>query len=348
MKKTLHKNVKPSFAKRGLLPAFSLLLALSSMTAMAADKVNFQLDWLPGGDKAPVYVGLQQGFFAEQVLDVKVAQGRGSHDAITKLATGNADIGLSDLVALLQAKAAENVPVSAVYSVFSEAPHAFFVRSDSGINSVTDVAGKKVATAPFTSSNVFLSLLLNVNRVDESSITLLKADPGALNPMLLTGNTDVVISWITDSEVYKSQAKEAGKTLTILPWYDAGLEFYSTAIVASDRFLSERPDVAKRFIKAYAKAIDYTFKHPKESAAAVKAAVPEVDATVAEATIRSINGLVYNEASSKAGLGQFDAERLATTWNWTAKAQGLESASFDPEQAIKRGFIPEVSLSSAE
>ena len=348
MKKTLHKNVKPSFAKRGLLPAFSLLLALSSMTAMAADKVNFQLDWLPGGDKAPVYVGLQQGFFAEQGLEVKVAQGRGSHDAITKLATGNADIGLSDLVALLQAKAAENVPVSAVYSVFSEAPHAFFVRSDSGINSVTDVAGKKVATAPFTSSNVFLSLLLNVNRVDESSITLLKADPGALNPMLLTGNTDVVISWITDSEVYKSQAKEAGKTLTILPWYDAGLEFYSTAIVASDRFLSERPDVAKRFIKAYAKAIDYTFKHPKESAAAVKAAVPEVDATVAEATIRSINGLVYNEASSKAGLGQFDAERLATTWNWTAKAQGLENASFDPEQAIKRGFIPEVSLSSAE
>jgi len=348
MKKTLHKNVKPSFSKRGLLPAFSLLLALSSMTAMAADKVNFQLDWLPGGDKAPVYVGLQQGFFAEQGLEVKVAQGRGSHDAITKLATGNADIGLSDLVALLQAKAAENVPVSAVYSVFSEAPHAFFVRSDSGINSVTDVAGKKVATAPFTSSNVFLSLLLNVNRVDESSITLLKADPGALNPMLLTGNTDVVISWITDSEVYKSQAKEAGQTLTILPWYDAGLEFYSTAIVASDRFLSERPDVAKRFIKAYAKAIDYTFKHPKESAAAVKAAVPEVDATVAEATIRSINGLVYNEASSKAGLGQFDAERLATTWNWTAKAQGLESASFDPEQAIKRGFIPEVSLSSAE
>ncbi|PHS62737.1 MAG: hypothetical protein COB09_14465 [Thalassobium sp.] len=348
MKKTLHKSVKPSFSKRGLLPALSLFLALSSMTAMAADKVKFQLDWLPGGDKAPVYVGLQQGFFAEQGLDVKVAQGRGSHDAITKLATGNADIGLSDLVALLQAKAAENVPVSAVYSVFSEAPHAFFVRSDSGINSVTDVAGKKVATAPFTSSNVFLSLLLNVNRVDESSITLLKADPGALNPMLLTGNTDVVISWITDSEVYKSQAKEAGKTLTILPWYDAGLEFYSTAIVASDRFLSERPDVAKRFIKAYAKAIDYTFKHPKESAAAVKAAVPEVDATVAEATIRSINGLVYNEASSKAGLGQFDAERLATTWNWTAKAQGLESASFDPEQAIKRGFIPEVSLSSAE
>ncbi|MCD8521413.1 MAG: ABC transporter substrate-binding protein [Saccharospirillaceae bacterium] len=348
MKKRLNKKVNGSAASRCLLPALGLLLSLGSMTALAADKVRFQLDWLPGGDKAPVYVGLQQGFFAEQGLEVTVAQGRGSHDAITKLATGNADIGLSDLVALLQAKAAENVPVSAVYSVFSEAPHAFFVRSDSGINSVADVAGKKIATSPFTSSNVFLPLLLDVNKVDETSIKLLKADPGALNPMLLTGNTDVVISWITDSEVYKSQAKEAGKTLTIIPWYDAGLEFYSTAVVASDRFLSERPEVAKRFIKAYAKAIDYTFRFPAESAAAVKAAVPEVDATVAEATIRSINGLVYNDASSKAGLGRFDAERLMTTWNWTAKAQGLDVSSFDPEQAVKRGFIPQTNLSSAE
>lgn len=348
MKKSVNNPIKSPSVRQRLLPLLGLALSLTSMTALAADKVSFQLDWLPGGDKAPVYVGLQQGFFAEQGLEVKVAQGRGSHDAITKLATGNADIGLSDLVALLQAKAAEEVPVSAVYSVFSEAPHAFYVRSDSGINSVADVAGKKIATSPFTSSNVFLPLLLDVNKVDETSIKLLKADPGALNPMLLTGNTDVVISWITDAEVYKAQAKEAGKTLNVLPWYDAGLEFYSTALIASERFLQERPDVAKRFIKAYAKAIDFTFKHPAESAAAVKAAVPEVDAVVAEATIRSINGLVYNAASKKAGLGQFDTERLATTWSWTAKAQGLDINSFDPEQAIKRGFIPETSLSSAE
>ena len=69
----------------------------TSVNVLAADKVNFQLDWLPGGDKAPVYVAVQQGFFAEQDLDVTIRQGKGSTDAITKVATGTADIGSSDL-----------------------------------------------------------------------------------------------------------------------------------------------------------------------------------------------------------------------------------------------------------
>ena len=67
----------------------SLLAGLiSSSSVMAADKVTFQLDWLPGGDKAPVYVGIQEGFFAEADLDVSIASGRGSTDALTKMATG--------------------------------------------------------------------------------------------------------------------------------------------------------------------------------------------------------------------------------------------------------------------
>lgn len=316
----------------------AITLACASHLSLAADKVTFQLDWLPGGDKAPVYVGIKKGFFAEQDIEVSISQGRGSTDSISKIATGNSDIGLSDLVALLVAKANDDVPVSAVYSVFSEAPHAFFTLSDSGIEQVQDVANKKIATSPFTSSNIFLPLLLDKNKIKEDSIQLVKTDPGALNPMLLTGNTDVVISWITDSEKYKHQAKSAGKELTILPWYDAGLEFYSTALIASDAFLSERPDVAKRFIKAYAKAIDYTWKHPDESGDMIHAIVPEVDAKTAADTIKSINNLVYNKASEAHGLGSFNPERLATTWKWTAQAQSIEATSFDPEMAINRTF----------
>jgi len=79
---------------RSVFSALSLSLAFSSMPALAADKVTFQLDWLPGGDKAPKYVCIQQGFFADKDLEVSIAGGRGSTDATTKLATGNSDIGL--------------------------------------------------------------------------------------------------------------------------------------------------------------------------------------------------------------------------------------------------------------
>lgn len=314
--------------------------ALSGTTVFAADKVKFQLDWLPGGDKAPIYVGIKKGFFEDVDLDVSVASGRGSTDAISKLATGNADMGLSDLVALLMAKAQNDVPVSAVYSVFSKAPHAFFVPANSDIKSVKDVAGKRIATSPYTSSNVFLPLLLEVNNVDPDSIKLVKADAGALNPMLLSGNTDVVISWITDTVIYQQQAKSAGQTLRVLPWYDAGLEFYSTSVIASDRFINQHPDTVKRFIEAYKKAIAYTWEHPEESGQIVHDIVPEVDASTATDTINSIKSLVYNAVSDQDGYGAFTQERLATTWKWTAEAQDIAVDSFDPESAVNRQFQP--------
>ena len=336
----MHKTLKTSLLRNLCLAGAMTLTAVNGTAALAADTVKFQLDWLPGGDKAPIYVGIKKGFFKDADLDVSVASGRGSTDAISKLATGNADIGLSDLVALLMAKAQNDVPVSAVYSVFSKAPHAFFVPADSDVKSVKDVAGKRIATSPYTSSNVFLPLLLEVNNVDPNSIKLVKADAGALNPMLLSGNTDVVISWITDTVIYQQQAKSAGQTLRVLPWYDAGLEFYSTSVIASDRFINKHPDVTKRFVAAYKKAIEYTWAHPEESGKIVHDMVPEVDASTATDTINSIKSLVYNAVSDQDGYGVFTKERLATTWKWTAEAQDIAVDSFDPESAVNRQFIP--------
>ena len=329
-------NNKPLVRKLCLTSIITMSMLSSSV--FAADKVTFQLDWLPGGYKAPIFVGVKKGFFKDVDIDVKIASGRGSTDSISKIATGNSDIGLSDLVALLMAKAQNDVPVSAVYSIFSKAPHAFFVPESSNIYSVKDVAGKRIATSPYTSSNVFLPLLLDINNVDPDSIQLIKADAGALNPMLLSENVDVVISWITDTIIYQQQAASANKKLRILPWYDAGLEFYSTSIIASDRFLDSKPDVVKRFLSAYKKSIEYTWEYPVESGEIVHDMVPEVDAITATNTIKSIKSLVFNEVSQQDGLGSITPERLSKTWVSTATAQGIEASSFDPETAINREF----------
>ncbi|MEX2365558.1 MAG: ABC transporter substrate-binding protein, partial [Pseudohongiellaceae bacterium] len=128
-------------------------------------------------------------------------------------------------------------------------------------------------------------------------------------------------------------------TLTVLPWYEAGIESYATSLIASDRFLADRPDVARRFIEAYARAIELTWSDPDGAAQAVNQWVPEVEVDSAAATIRSIENLVFNTVSSTDGLGAFNPERLALTWNWTAQAQGIEPGSFDPETTLNRDFV---------
>ena len=44
----------------------SALLALFSQAALAADKERWLNDWLPAGDKAAIYLGVEQGLFAAE------------------------------------------------------------------------------------------------------------------------------------------------------------------------------------------------------------------------------------------------------------------------------------------
>jgi len=319
----------------------AMVIAMSaSGMAAAADKVTYQLDWLPGGDKAPVYVGVQQGFFADEGLEVSIASGRGSTDAITKIATGQADIGSADIGALMAARAQDTVPVSAVYMIFNQGPHAFFSLSDSGIENFSDIAGKKVATSPFTSSNAFLPLVLKANDMPADAVSLTKSDPGALGPMLVTGNTDAIIAWVTNIALFKQQAAAAGKDINVIRWSDAGLSLYSSAVVASDKFLGERPDVAKRFMRAFDKSLRFTNEHPEKAAADLHTMVPEVDAAVATAQIGDSMELVFNDISKADGLGSMTPERIATTWKWVAEANELSADSLDPETIVNRDFMP--------
>ncbi|MEO9944608.1 ABC transporter substrate-binding protein [Paraglaciecola sp.] len=331
--------------QKPLFPRVMLALCFFCATSQAArmDEVTFQLDWLPGGDKAPLYVAIGKGFFAEQNIKVKISHGKGSSDSLTKLGVGIADVGYADLSSLLAAKAQEPLAVSAIMSVFSKAPHAFFSLKGSGIESVADVKGKRVATSAFSSSVVFLPLLLNLNSIPKDSIRIIKVDAGALGPMLATGNTDVIISWMTDTVKYQSQVATVGKELHVMPWYDAGLEFYSTVIVGTDKFLKARPDVAKRFLVAFQKAIEFTWASPEESAAIVHKLVPEVDTQIALDTIINIRSLVYNNASDAHGLGIINPERLATSWSYVAQSQGFKLDAIEPEEAINRSFMEAIS-----
>lgn len=325
---------------RALLMAATILAA--GGPALAQDKVVYQLDWLPGGDKAPIYVCINEGFCADAGLEVTVEPGRGSSEAITKIATGVSDIGSAGIEALMAAIATEDVPVTAVASIFNTGPHAFYTTTDSGIASITDIKGKSVATSPFTSSNVFLPLVLEENGMTEADIELTKADPGALGPLLMTGQSDAIIAWLTDISRYTGQAEEAGKELVILPWADAGLELYSASLVASDTFLSERPDVAKRFVAAFLKSMQWAYDNPEAAAEAVAAQVPELSAEDVMGSWTDASKLAFNEITEEFGLGAFDADRLAATWTRVAASQGLDESALDPESILDRSFLPEM------
>src|SRR5882672_3173370 len=99
---------------------------ISSVAAYAADKVNYTISWLPTGEEAYPYVGMQEGYFAAEGLELNIIVSRGSREAITKMIAGQADFADVALGALMGAAAEADVPIKALSSIYSKQPDCIF------------------------------------------------------------------------------------------------------------------------------------------------------------------------------------------------------------------------------
>ena len=315
-------------------------LFFTSTAAHALDKVTFLLDWIPSGEEPYPYVAEKEGFFKDEGLEVTVRIGRGSTDTITKLGTGTADFGAAAVGALMGAVAQSNVPVKAIASIYVKQPDAIFTIKGSGITTLKDLIGKTVATAPFTSSNVIWPVFAQSNGLDVGKITLIKADPNTLFGMLATGKTDATISWVTNKASAERVLSQNGKELVMLPWSEYGLEGYGLSLMATDKVIKEQPQVVARFLRAYTKAINFTFANPEAAAKDNHDMVPDISAEDGLAEWKNAALLIKNEVSQKNGMWTFDPELLKKTWEWVAKAQNYPMDKIDPVGIVDRSFVP--------
>jgi NitT/TauT family transport system substrate-binding protein len=325
------------------------MLALCALpaTAWAAgppDKVTYILDWFPSGEETFPYVALKQGLFAKEGLDVTIQTGRGSSDAIAKVATGTAQFGSGGIGALMvgaaEHKDSGGVPVRAILSIFNTPPDAIFAIKGGPVTSIAALKGKKLATATFTSSNTMWPLVAKAAGLDPASVTLLKVDPTTLAPLLASGQVDAIINWVTSTPGIQGAVSQAHKELEILPWTAVGLKGYGLSLFASDKVIHDNPDLVARFTRAYAEGIKRSIADCHAAAADLHAIVPDADADTAEAECKTTVALISNPVSAHDGMGSFAPGLLHETWDWTARSQGYKPDLIDPESLVNRSFVP--------
>ena len=327
---------------RGYWVGITLLAILvgSSCEASAADAVRYVLDWFPSGEETYPYVAIKEGFFADEGLDVTISISRGASDAITRVAADTADFTGASVGSLMTAAAENHVPVKALLSVYSKPPDATFTVKGSGINSVKDLVGRTVVTGVFTSSNELWPVLAALNGIDPATVSITKVDPNTIAPLLATGKFDASINWVSAAPGSGAILRKAGKELVVLPWSNYGLEGYGFSLMTSEKDIKERPDVVRRFVRAYYRAVLFNIGHPAEAAMDLHSMVPDVDVDAAADDVRATIPLIKNEVSQKYGIGNFNSTHLQKTWGWIAKARRYPMDKLDPETIVDRTFVP--------
>ena len=81
------------------------LLAAVAAPAAAQQKLDFFLNWVPGGDHAPYYYAKKLGWYAKEGIDLNLEPGKGSALAVQKVGAGANPIGLADMGNVLLGKA---------------------------------------------------------------------------------------------------------------------------------------------------------------------------------------------------------------------------------------------------
>jgi NitT/TauT family transport system substrate-binding protein len=113
---------------------------------------------IPIVDVAPLYLGIKQGFFTEQDLNLKLETAQGGAAIIPAVVSGQYQFGFSNTTSLLLA-ASKGLPLKVVSSGDATTGKegadfgAVVVKDDSPIHSAADLAGERVAVNTLNNIN---------------------------------------------------------------------------------------------------------------------------------------------------------------------------------------------------
>jgi len=272
------------------------------------------------GRHAYFFVAIEKGYYKEANLDVNVLRGQGSAEAVKQVGAGNVTFGFADAASTVLARGNDNVPVRLVAIVYAKPPHAIYALKSSGIRKPKDLEGRQIANPAGGAIPKVFPAYAKVAGIDESKVKWVVASSESLPGLLALGRVDAIGQFTVGEPRLKKDAE--GKELVELTYGDAGLDFYSNGIIASENTISTNPDLVQRFVTATIKGLKYALDNPKEAAEIMKKYHRELDADLGAAELVKVRELAVVPNSS---LGKIEPKRAQSTIDLVASAFSLKN-----------------------
>lgn len=216
----------------------------------SAEEVSLKVGRMPFADAALQFVAEQEGIFTSHGLDVETTNFQSGSDAVSAVIAGELDLTYAGVVPQLSAMAAgAGIEFVAGHSNGRpEAPdfHAVVVRSDSGISSVEDLRGKRIA-ANIVGSVVWLTAnkWLEQNGISSDEVEFAEVPFPQMTDALLQGQVDAILAL----EPFVTITENTGEAEAIAyPYVEVLPGLPGATYVARGEWLAENQDAADRFI----------------------------------------------------------------------------------------------------
>ena len=265
--------------KRHLLTvtAVSAVLALAACSSASSDGGDDRasdgtlvVGVVPSANVAPIYLGVEKGFFEERgiTLDLQPAQGFAAN--VASVSNGETDIGFGTTVPIVGA-IANGVPIKLIAHSDvlgdgeGEDNSGLFVPPGSNIEGLADLEGKTVAVNAL--ANVFdvgLKAAMIEEGADPNSVEFLEVALPDMVAALDTKRVDAAAM----GEPFVTLSGNAGNTELFKPFttgFDVGAPIASYFV--SDEWADENGDLLEDFVAALEESSEYAAENPDEARA---------------------------------------------------------------------------------
>jgi NitT/TauT family transport system substrate-binding protein len=275
--------------------------------AAAQEKVTLVLNWTPSGDHAPLYYAIQQGWYRDAGVDVRLEVGRGSGASASRVGAG-AEMGISDLGAVMVARGA-GADVVAVMNIFANSPQGFYWLKSSGIKSVRDFTGRKLGNPPGDAARVMWPALAKRLGMDPNTVTWVNINPAAKPAALLSKQVDGTTFFYNYHYIMEGAI---GADLGFESWKSLGLNLYGNSLVANGQFMKDKPAAARSVVRVTQRAYLHCIQTPAPCIAAMTASVSGMKAE--EETKNwdlSVSALFDDDSFRSEAFGWFVPKRVS-------------------------------------
>jgi NitT/TauT family transport system substrate-binding protein len=239
-----------------------------SMTAVARanDTIKLAIGQKGVWETAVAALGVEQGFFRKEGLDLDLSYTAGGGDTIQAVATGSADFGISVGTTAAIAAFAKGAPIRIVAGSMTGEPDIYFyVRAESPIKSMADANGKSIGfTRPGSSTFAAEHILAAQFNVVPNYVST--GEQSATLTQVMSGQVD--IGWAAPP--FGDDLVTAKKIRIIASGADAkDLAGQTVRVqIGNANFIKNHRDIAQRFWRAYAATLNWMYSTQNASLAA--------------------------------------------------------------------------------
>jgi NitT/TauT family transport system substrate-binding protein len=272
----------------------------------AQERLTLVLNWVPSGDHAPFYFAIQQGWYRDAGVDVRLEIARGSGASSARVGAG-AEMGIADLGSVMVAKGA-GADLVAVMNIFANSPQGFYWLKSSGINSAKDFVGRKLGNPPGDAARVMWPAIAKRMGVDSNGVSWVNINPAAKPAALISKQVDGTTFFYNYHYIMQ---REIGDDLGFASWRSLGLNLYGNSLIANGKFLKEKPDAVRAVTQVSQRAFLHCVKTPEPCIAAMTAVVSGIKADEEMQNWKlTVSALMDDDAFRTEAFGWFVPKRV--------------------------------------